>query len=141
MKLQIRQAKKIDFEKIYQVFSQEYRKKPYNEKWDKKNGLRFVNNYSKIAKIFVAISDGKLIGAIIFRIKPDNKGFLLIVEELAVNIKFQGKGIGRKLMELAENYGLINGCHSVRLLTHNQSHAVKFYEKLNYEKAKDIIYF
>ena len=51
MKLQIRQAKKIDFEKIYQVFSQEYRKKPYNEKWDKKNGLRFVNNYSKIAKI------------------------------------------------------------------------------------------
>ena len=137
----IRKAAKKDYRRIADIFVAEYSKKPYLEKWNKKQGMKFVKTYARTGNIFVAVDHNKILGSMILKKKPDNIGFLMIVEEIAVDSSYQGKGIGRKLMEKAEEECKYQGCHSIRLLTHNKSGAAKFYQKIGFRKTKDILYF
>lgn len=61
------------------------------------------------------------------------KNRLLFVDMLAVSPRFQGRGLGRRLMQEAERFGLRKGCRSVRLFVDDSNKkAIGFYESLGY---------
>jgi len=57
------------------------------------------------------------------------------IHELAIKQEYKGKGIGKKLMETAEEYLKSKGHEKFGLwVGENNKKAIKFYEKLGYKK-------
>lgn len=69
----------------------------------------------------------------------DNKN--LYVHRLAVDPKFQKKGVGKSLMDFAENYAKTKGFKSIRLDTFSQNKRNnKFYKSRNYVQLDDVLF-
>ena len=67
-------------------------------------------------EVFVAELDQQIIGVLV--LAQTEEGFLL--DNIAVNPKHQGKGIGRRLLELAESRAKWSGFRSIYLYTHEK---------------------
>lgn len=78
---------------------------------------------------FIAEELGIIIGQIEIKI---NQGVAQI-ESLLVGSEYQGKGVGRQLVQEAEKWMIQNGAHKVTLETGLYWSAKIFYEKLGYE--------
>jgi len=57
------------------------------------------------------------------------------LRQMAVNDHLQGKGIGKALMNFAENLARDRGYQKITM--HARKNAVGFYEKMNYKKVSD----
>lgn len=69
----------------------------------------------------------------------DNKN--LYVHRLAVDPKFQKKGVGKSLMDFAENYAKAKDFKSIRLDTFSQNKRNnKFYKSRNYVQLDDVFF-
>jgi len=68
-------------------------------------------------------------------------GKILVVHRLAVNPDYQKQGIGRKLMDFAENYASEKGYASIRLDAYSGNHrALKLYEYRGYKKVGQLFF-
>lgn len=105
---------------------------------DKDDYTKLING-SK-STILVAVSQDVVVGFVETLIKnePENDYFneknFAWVDDLAVRDDIQGVGIGRKLMEAAEEWARNKKVDSIELTTRTiNSSAVEFYKKLGYE--------
>jgi ribosomal protein S18 acetylase RimI-like enzyme len=65
------------------------------------------------------------------------KNRILFVDMLAVNSRFQGRGLGKELMLEAEQFALKKGCKSVRLFVDDiNTKAIGFYESRGYSTIR-----
>ena len=61
------------------------------------------------------------------------------IHEIVVARKYKGKGIGKKLMEVAENYLKSKGHRKIELWVGERNHAARrFYEKLGYTAGEKV---
>jgi ribosomal protein S18 acetylase RimI-like enzyme len=68
-------------------------------------------------------------------------GKVLVIHRLAVNPKWQGKGIGGQLMDFAENYAMEHQYGSIRLDAYSGNpFALKLYEHRGYQKVGQIFF-
>jgi len=101
--------------------------------------------------LYVYIDKIKIVGCIMFSeekdphynnvkwITPD--GHNLYIHRLAVHPKNQKQGIGRKMMDFAENFGKEKGMKSIRLDTFSQNpRNIKFYRERGYKKLGDVYF-
>lgn len=84
---------------------------------------------------FKAEENGEVVGMISGKYTPG----VLDVQELVVLESAQGKGIGKALLQKAEEVGRENGCHKAYLYTGKTWKAREFYEKLGYKKTGDML--
>jgi ribosomal protein S18 acetylase RimI-like enzyme len=71
----------------------------------------------------------------------DKQGKALAVHRLCVNPLFQGQGIGRKLMQFAEDYARKNQYNSIRLDAFAKNPvSVGLYESLGYQRRGFVTY-
>ncbi len=138
--MKIRKATKKDYKEIAALIKKEYLKH-YKEKWTEKSALKTLNHYSKIGKILVAEIEGKVAGFVIIREEYYNEGKSLMVEELVVNGKMQGQGIGKEIMRYVENYCKKKKMNYIWLLTDKRAKAFKFYKKIGYKNNVNTVYF
>ncbi|MEK3817540.1 GNAT family N-acetyltransferase [Cytobacillus sp. FSL W8-0315] len=96
-----------------------------------------LNDPAPGTEIFVAEEEtGELLGFI--EVKP-HKDFLSGIEQgnivaIAVSSKGEGKGVGKRLMEKAEEWAHQKGYHQIILnVFAKNDRAVNFYKHLNYE--------
>ena len=97
-------------------------------------------------KYYVAKDNGKIIGSLYVCIIPNlsrNGKSIGYIENVITDEKYRGKGIGKKLMEMAINYSKENNCYKVILQSAIKwTGAHKFYEKLGFngesKKAFDL---
>ena len=120
----------------------------WNEHYPDK--VSFVNDIGN-EELFVYCNNVKVVACISLCNKMDevykpvhwksiNKNNLYI-HRLAVHPDFQKKGVGKSLMDFAENYAKVNGFVSVRLDTFSENKRnLKFYESRGYQRL-DGIYF
>lgn len=89
-------------------------------------------------QIFVAEAENKVVGYVQLE-SYETLYFapLINIMGLAVLSDYQHKGIGKALMEYAENWGKKNGFHGVRVNSGNdRKEAHKFYQKIGYTLRK-----
>ncbi len=132
MNITIRKADKKDLRDAVKIFMEEYKKYPYNEKWTKERAVKKIKNYFK-GKVYIADAKKEIAGFIIvetFTWDTEDRG---IIAELIVSSKYQGQGIGRKLIETAEEYFRKKGIEKIILSANKKAKASGFYHKLNYE--------
>ncbi|GAA4450538.1 GNAT family N-acetyltransferase [Rurimicrobium arvi] len=77
--------------------------------------------------IFIAQDGARIIGCLMAKPLP---GQVIKLRQMIVDSAFQGKGIGRELMQAAEAFVRSNGAKQIML--HARNTAIPFYEKLGY---------
>ena len=79
---------------------------------------------------FIAKDDNqKIIGIIELTIEPN----IALLESILVNHKLKRQGIGKKLLEYAEQFAMQQKCSKIFLETNEGWGAEKFYKKMGYE--------
>lgn len=69
------------------------------------------------------------------------KGRILCIHRLVVNPEVQGKGLGKKLLQFAEEYAGTHGYASIRLDAYNGNpSALAFYERLGYVNSGSVTF-
>lgn len=139
-----------DVENLYEKIIEYLDKNNLNFGW--KKGIypnRQLAETSLIEKdLFVLEVDGNIAGTIILNTKQAenykkgdwkikaNTDKILVVHTLAIHPDYLKQGIGSKLMNFSQNYGLNKGMEVIRLDTvMDNLPAIRLYEKLGYSKA------
>ncbi|HOX41220.1 MAG TPA: GNAT family N-acetyltransferase [bacterium] len=88
---------------------------------------------------FIAEDEGRLVGFANAIIKIEmHSGYQARVDGIVVDDNCRGKGVGRKLMEVLENWAKENGSKTMKLNSNvKRIEAHQFYEKIGYTKAKE----
>lgn len=107
-------------------------------------------NFKKLYDEWVINSNNKKFAVKTFYIEEGNKaiGFVTLqtydevgkIGLIATHPKHQGKGLGRKLLEFAENFCVENKITSLEIPTQKENtNACKFYEKMGYIVNEELI--
>jgi aminoglycoside 6'-N-acetyltransferase I len=135
----IRKATKKDVNVIANIIKTEFNKPPFKDDWTDKTAKIAVNNYFIAGHPFVAIIGDKIVGVLVLIEDPYAKGLYIVVDELVVNSKFQKKGIGKALIEFAEDYAKRKKAYIIYLYTHKNSYAFNFYKKMKYKPSRNLV--
>lgn len=130
---------------FYAKVTSDLRKKGIDQ-WDRFYPNRFVIKKDlKNGTLFGLKEDNHLIGAIVLDTNEskqylklqweDPTGRPLIIHRLAVHPFHQGKGVGKRLLNFAEEYALEKEHTSIRLDVYSQNRsAIGMYESAGYQK-------
>lgn len=136
--MRIRKAKKEDFKEIAEILMKESSKKPYNEKYTLETTLKAINKFAK-DELYIATNEKEIIGFIASNITTDNKKKACI-EELWLRPIYQGKGIGKSLVQFIEEKYKKKGVNIIRLVSKKNSKAFGFYKKIKYKEYKELVF-
>ena len=104
-------------EMLGDLFAQEGDFRPDKEK--QLRGLRLIFEQPSRGRVFVLRQNGAIVGMInlLFTISTAEGGFVILLEDLVVHKKYQGKGYGRKLLQHAIDFAKQKNFLRVTLLT------------------------
>ena len=137
--MKIKNATRRNRKEIARLMLDEFSRPPYNEKTKLNAVLKSLDFYFSIGTVFVSIVDRNIVGVIVFKVEQYWEGPVILVEDLAVQERYEKKGITRSLMYELEEYANKNKMGSIYFNTNKKSVIVKFYKKLGYSIRKDII--
>ena len=100
-----------------ELFAQEGDFRPDKEK--QLRGLRLIFEQPSRGRVFVLRQNGAIVGMInlLFTISTAEGGFVILLEDLVVHKKYQGKGYGRRLLQHAIQFAKQKNFLRVTLLT------------------------
>jgi GNAT superfamily N-acetyltransferase len=104
-------------EMLGDLFAQEGDFRPDKEK--QLRGLRLIFEQPSRGRVFVLRQNGAIVGMInlLFTISTAEGGFVIVLEDLVVHKKYQGKGYGRRLLEHAIDFAKQKNFLRITLLT------------------------
>lgn len=104
-------------EMLGELFTQEGDFRPDKEK--QLRGLRLIFEQPSRGRVFVLRQNGAIVGMInlLFTISTAEGGFVILLEDLVVHKKYQGKGYGRRLLQHAIHFAKQKNFLRVTLLT------------------------
>ena len=131
--MRIRLAKDADAEPLTRLINAAFRvEQPFIE-GDRTNP-EGVRAYMKKGKFLLAEDSSGLVGCVYVEVRGD-RGYLGL---LGVEPKRQGTGLGRKLMEAAENFFREAGCRAIELrIVSARTPLPAFYRHLGYVETGD----
>jgi len=140
--MQIRKIESKDLEACAKILEQAYSQAPYNEVFQELSALRYIEGKYKNCgdHSFVAVNDGdEVLGFIFLNISSWTDGLQAILEEIVVDTKLQGTGVGKALMIYTNDYLQSLGAKSVMLWAKNDPPLINFYKKNGYFPAEDFV--
>jgi aminoglycoside 6'-N-acetyltransferase I len=138
--MKIRKATKKDIPEMGNLIKKEFAKSPYKEKWSKTSLNKTLKDFFNSGYAILATDSKNIIGLIILKEQEYCDGKWMVIEELVVDGKFQGRGIGRKLIEEIENISKKGKFSQIYLSTHKGSKAFQFYKRLGYKESKKTVF-
>lgn len=137
MKIEIRQATEKDLSSILSLFKQPDVDKNVLSILQAKRIFNRIRHYPDY-KIYVAKADQRIVGtfSLLIMEKLSHLGAKSgIVDDVVVHRNWQGKGIGKKMMQFAEDRCQESGCYKLMLSSNvKRELAHRFYEKLGFKK-------
>ena len=133
-KINVRKIEEKDLQKIADIFKTEYGKEPYKEKWTKEIVLKKLEDYCKKSNLLVAEVNNKTVGFAIFRDEIWDNGNHVFIEEIVVSSEFQGRGIGKNLLNFIEDYCKKRNFISIDLWAFKDARAFEFYKRNNFKE-------
>src|SRR4026208_1862587 len=100
-----------------ELFSEESDFRPNKEK--QLRGFRLIFEQPNRGRVFVLRRDHSIVGMInlLFTISTAEGGFVILLEDLVIHKKYQGKGYGRRLLQHAIQFAKQKNFLRVTLLT------------------------
>jgi ribosomal protein S18 acetylase RimI-like enzyme len=130
----IRKAKSSDLEYVAEIYKKAYSERPYLEKWNKGMLVKKLKEDSKTTEIYVADTDKRVVGFIMFSIYDWYNGKWAYIEDFAILKEYRGMGLGKSLMERVETD--CKNAHVKRILldVYKKANAINLYTELGYKE-------
>jgi len=113
--------------------------KPFNAKEWVATNVKYYGegkNWVEEDFVFKAVEEGEIVGTIYGKFAAG----VLYIDDLIVTKTKRNLGIGKKLMEKAEEFGKEKKAHKAYLITgEDWNEARGFYEKMGYKKTGDFV--
>ncbi len=137
--IQLKKAKKKDFSKIAQIYSDSFSEYPYNEPWTLKKAIKKIKIFNKYCDIWKILYKEDLAGFIIVNPNQFLPGTIAFGEEIAIKKELRGNGIGKNaLRKIIEIYNK-KGFEIFMGIANNNSKAFKLWKKLGIKESKENI--
>jgi GNAT superfamily N-acetyltransferase len=129
----IQSCKPKDIEACAKLLAVVYSKAPYQEIWELKDAIAYLERFRKIDPegCFIAKVNDDVIGAIFSFSYPWHGGKLVCIQELFVSPSQRRKGIARQLLSRLNQGKKV----SVWLVAHERSEASIFYQSMGLSQA------
>jgi predicted N-acetyltransferase YhbS len=138
--MKTRIATKRDIPQMAVLMLDEFRKPPWNEKANLSAVQKSLEYYLETGKAIVAIVDNEIVGSLVYRLEQYWQGPVAIIEDLAVKQHFQGKKIGRILIDALETIAKKARAKKVILITNKKSMTARFYKNNGYSQTRKVVY-
>jgi GNAT superfamily N-acetyltransferase len=126
-------------EMLKDLFAHESDFRPNKDK--QLRGLRLIFEQPNRGRVFVLRRDGVIVGMInlLFTISTAEGGFVILLEDLVIHKKFQGKGYGAKLLKHAIDFARQKNFLRITLLTDRPENvAQEFFRKHGFHESSMI---
>ncbi|MFH1390784.1 MAG: GNAT family N-acetyltransferase [Candidatus Diapherotrites archaeon] len=139
--MQIRKMKESDINGVVEILVDEFSKKPYNEKWGKRQAFVRVKTLWRGAPEYclVCIENNRVVGMLLSETYDYFDGKRCWITDFAVIGESQGRGYGMKLLEKLEEKLVKKKFAKILFESHLKSSATGFYKKKGYKKNGFII--
>ena len=123
--MKIRELENADFSQVIEIW-----KKSFNNNFDKEINSTYLTDPSSIT--LVSVDSNTVTGVASLHIIKKLTRTLGLIEDVAVNENYRGKGIGKKLVEKLIEIASEKGCDKTVLNSSEKNS--EFYEKIGFEK-------
>ncbi|MBU1445857.1 GNAT family N-acetyltransferase [Patescibacteria group bacterium] len=139
--MEIRNLQKDDVKICSEILQRTYAQEPYNVNFDSKIAFQYIEEKLRFNPegSFAAVIDGRIIGFIFVGFFTWVEGKQGFIEDIDVDIEFQGRGYGDKLLKHAEKYIRESGAKTVMLWADKHAKALEFYKKRGFSEADELI--
>ena len=136
MKVELRKTEKKEIPVIAAIYKKEFSKPPYNENWTNEKTINKMNFFIKYYDLYTIKVNKKIVGFICINPTFMCPGEVAFGEEMAIDEKFQGQGIGtwvlQKILEIYKEKGFIRFLG----IADSEGKAIKLYNKLGIKLSK-----
>jgi ribosomal protein S18 acetylase RimI-like enzyme len=98
-----------------------------------------LDDFSELIKrypVFVAIQDNAIAGILVLMTNPNG----ILMDNVAIHPDKQDQGLGRALINFAENYARDQGYSHLELYTNELMHEnIRLYQSLNYTETRRVL--
>ncbi|MDA8558640.1 GNAT family N-acetyltransferase [Flavobacteriaceae bacterium] len=123
--MKIRELENADFRQVIEIW-----KKSFNNNFDKEINSNYLTDPSSIT--LVSVDSNTVTGVASLHIIKKLTRTLGLIEDVAVNENYRGKGIGKKLVERLVEIASKKSCDKTVLNSSEKNS--EFYEKIGFEK-------
>jgi ribosomal protein S18 acetylase RimI-like enzyme len=123
--MKIRKLENADFSQVIEIW-----KKSFNNNFDKEINSTYLTDPSSIT--LVSVDSNTITGVASLHIIKKLTRTLGLIEDVAVNENYRGKGIGKKLVEKLIGIASEKSCDKTVLNSSEKNS--EFYEKIGFEK-------
>ena len=123
--MKIRELENADFRQVIEIW-----KKSFNNNFDKEINSTYLTDPSSIT--LVSVDSNTVTGVASLHIIKKLTRTLGLIEDVAVNENYRGKGIGKKLVEKLIGIASEKSCDKTVLNSSKKNS--EFYEKIGFEK-------
>ena len=123
--MKIRELENTDFRQVIEIW-----KKSFNNNFDKEINSTYLTDPSSIT--LVSVDSNTITGVASLHIIKKLTRTLGLIEDVAVNENYRGKGIGKKLVEKLIGIASEKSCDKTVLNSSEKNS--EFYEKIGFEK-------
>ncbi|MDC3181891.1 GNAT family N-acetyltransferase [Flavobacteriaceae bacterium] len=123
--MKIRELENADFRQVIEIW-----KKSFNNNFDKEINSTYLTDPSSIT--LVSVDSNTVTGVASLHIIKKLTRTLGLIEDVAVNENYRGKGIGKKLVEKLIGIASEKSCDKTVLNSSEKNS--EFYEKIGFEK-------
>ena len=123
--MKIRELENADFRQVIEIW-----KKSFNNNFDKEINSTYLTDPSSIT--LVSVDSNTVTGVASLHIIKKLTRTLGLIEDVAVNENYRGKGIGKKLVEKLVEIASKKSCDKTVLNSSEKNS--EFYEKIGFEK-------
>lgn len=111
-------------------------------RWEKETAVEYLNDFFCNNKFvgYVAEEAGTLIAGLFAHEKVWWNNSEVFIEEMFVNPKYQGKGVGTALLSEVEGYIKEKGLAGITLSTNKYAPAPRFYEKNGFTDCEHVMF-
>lgn len=140
--MKIRKIQKEDLPVCAKILRDAYGQAPYNEVFHDTNSEKYIKGkYDNCYQNSFVVTDenNNIIAFIFLTISVWSNGPQAIVEEIAVDPRFQNQGIGKELMQYIHEYLNSLDIKSIMLWAKKDDRLLSFYKNQGYFSADDFV--
>jgi predicted acetyltransferase len=128
--VELRVAKKDNFEKLASIYLEEFSKPPYNEDWTLDKAVAKLELFSKYCDIWEIDFDGEVIGMVVINPNHWSSGKIAFCEEVAIKNEYQRKGFGVEVFEKIFEIYKERGFEEYMGIVNKKSKSFGFHKKI-----------
>lgn len=137
----IRRMKCSDLAQCGAIYAKAFPMEHWGIDWTAENAAEYLQDYFEQKRFvgYVCEEAGELSGCIFALRRISGSKEEIYIQEMAVLPQWQGRGIGRDLLNAVKAYSEENGLAGIVLYTSEYAPAAKFYEKNGYKRSDGTI--